>query len=140
MQFISRPFVVGERIEVMAPGSGSKWLVGVVERVDPMRTIIRSDACLPITIPNKVTARCPTSGVTCAKACARQVLLSTNPHKAALSGAIIPGLMCTTIRSVACWSTTSSYQVQQCSSVRHVHTADWQGTLQRLLCITSLPR
>ena len=55
VQFISRPFVVGERIEVMAPGSGSKWLVGVVERVDPMRTIIRSDACLPITIPNKVT-------------------------------------------------------------------------------------
>lgn len=55
VQFISRPFVVGERIEVMAPGSGSKWLVGVVERVDPMRTIIRSDACLPITIPNKVS-------------------------------------------------------------------------------------
>ena len=90
MQFISRPFVVGERIEVMAPGSGSKWLVGVVERVDPMRTIIRSDACLPITIPNKVTSGCPTVNVTCAEACSRHVLLSANPNKAGDSGAVVP--------------------------------------------------
>ena len=54
MQFISRPFVVGDRIEISSVG-GSKFVVGVVERVDPMRTIIRTDACMPITIPNKVT-------------------------------------------------------------------------------------
>ncbi|KAL3136343.1 hypothetical protein ABBQ38_005605 [Trebouxia sp. C0009 RCD-2024] len=51
--FISRPFVVGDRIEISSVG-GSKFVVGTVERVDPMRTIIRSDSCMPITIPNKV--------------------------------------------------------------------------------------
>ncbi len=53
LQFISRPFVVGDRIEISSVG-GSKFVVGVVERVDPMRTIIRTDSCMPITIPNKV--------------------------------------------------------------------------------------
>ena len=53
LQFISRPFVVGDRIEISSVG-GSKFVVGTVERVDPMRTIIRTDACMPITIPNKV--------------------------------------------------------------------------------------
>ena len=56
MQFISRPFVVGDRIEISSVG-GAKFVVGTVERVDPMRTIIRTDACMPITIPNKVC--CP---------------------------------------------------------------------------------
>ncbi|KAL0035679.1 hypothetical protein WJX79_007913 [Trebouxia sp. C0005] len=51
--FISRPFVVGDRIEISSVG-GSKFVVGTVERVDPMRTIIRTDSCMPITIPNKV--------------------------------------------------------------------------------------
>ena len=55
LQFISRPFVVGDRIEISSVG-GSKFVVGVVERVDPMRTIIRTDSCMPITIPNKVGA------------------------------------------------------------------------------------
>jgi len=45
--------VVGDRIEISSVG-GSKFVVGVVERVDPMRTIIRTDSCMPITIPNKV--------------------------------------------------------------------------------------
>lgn len=53
LQFISRPFVVGDRIEISSVG-GAKFVVGTVERVDPMRTIIRTDACMPITIPNKV--------------------------------------------------------------------------------------
>ena len=53
LQFISRPFVVGDRIEISSVG-GSKFVVGTVERVDPMRTIIRTDSCMPITIPNKV--------------------------------------------------------------------------------------
>jgi len=55
LQFISRPFVVGDRIEISSVG-GSKFVVGTVERVDPMRTIIRTDSCMPITIPNKVGA------------------------------------------------------------------------------------
>ncbi|KAK9807577.1 hypothetical protein WJX72_003191 [[Myrmecia] bisecta] len=51
--FLSRPFVVGDRIE-LTTGTGAKMLTGFVERVDPMRTIIRTDTCLPIMIPNKV--------------------------------------------------------------------------------------
>lgn len=53
LQFLSRPFVVGERIDVTT-GGGTKMLTGYVERVDPMRTIIRSDAGLPFMLPNKV--------------------------------------------------------------------------------------
>ena len=53
MQFLSRPFVVGDRVELSSAG-GERVLVGVIERVDPMRTIIRTDAALPVTIPNKV--------------------------------------------------------------------------------------
>ncbi|KAK9861810.1 hypothetical protein WJX84_000948 [Apatococcus fuscideae] len=51
--FLSRPFVVGDRVELLTSG-GSKFMVGYVERVDPMRTIFRTDACLPVMIPNKV--------------------------------------------------------------------------------------
>ncbi|KAL3162807.1 hypothetical protein ABBQ32_009265 [Trebouxia sp. C0010 RCD-2024] len=51
--FLSRPFVVGDRVELSSAG-GDRVLVGVIERVDPMRTIIRTDASLPVTIPNKV--------------------------------------------------------------------------------------
>lgn len=31
-------------------------MTGFVERVDPMRTILRTDTCLPVMIPNKVLA------------------------------------------------------------------------------------
>ena len=55
VQFLSRPFVVGDRVELLTSG-GSKFMVGYVERVDPMRTIFRTDACLPVMIPNKVTS------------------------------------------------------------------------------------
>ncbi|KAL0050270.1 hypothetical protein WJX82_007782 [Trebouxia sp. C0006] len=51
--FLSRPFVVGDRVE-LSSGGGERVMVGVIERVDPMRTIIRTDASLPVTIPNKV--------------------------------------------------------------------------------------
>ena len=50
-QFLSQPFVSGDRVE-MTGGPGK--LVGYIERVDPMRTILRTDSGLPITIPNKV--------------------------------------------------------------------------------------
>ena len=45
--------MVGDRVELSSAG-GERVLVGVIERVDPMRTIIRTDASLPVTIPNKV--------------------------------------------------------------------------------------
>ncbi len=48
-----REFVVGDRVEILTSG-GSRVITGTVERVDPMRTIMRSDAELPITMPNKV--------------------------------------------------------------------------------------
>lgn len=57
VQFLSRPFVVGDRVD-LSTGAGERVLVGVVERVDPMRTIIRTDACAPVTIPNKVSLQC----------------------------------------------------------------------------------
>ena len=53
MQFLSQPFVVGDRVEILTSGGG-RVITGTVERVDPMRTILRSDAELPITMPNKV--------------------------------------------------------------------------------------
>lgn len=56
MQFLSRPFVVGDRVE-LSSGGGERVMVGVIERVDPIRTIIRTDASLPVTIPNKVLSR-----------------------------------------------------------------------------------
>jgi len=45
--------VVGDRVEILTSGGGSVT-TGTIERVDPMRTILRSDAELPITMPNKV--------------------------------------------------------------------------------------
>lgn len=53
MQFLSRPFVVGERIDI-SHSSGARFMTGFVERVDPMRTILVTDTCLPVMIPNKV--------------------------------------------------------------------------------------
>ncbi|CAL8465906.1 g5442 [Coccomyxa elongata] len=52
MQFLSRPFVVGDRIDI-ASGSGAKFATGYVERVDPIYTVLRTDTGLPVTIPNK---------------------------------------------------------------------------------------
>ena len=54
MQFLSRPFVVGERIDISF-SSGGKFMTGYVEQVAPMRTILRTDSCVPVTIPNKVS-------------------------------------------------------------------------------------
>lgn len=38
----------------MTTSGGARVLTGYVERVDPMRTIMRSDAGLPYMLPNKV--------------------------------------------------------------------------------------
>eukprot|EP00884_Botryococcus_braunii_P021949 jgi/Botrbrau1/8438/Bobra.0237s0057.1 len=51
--FLSRPFVVGDRVEISTP-SGSKSIVGVVEKIEPMSTHLRTNQWLPIIVPNKV--------------------------------------------------------------------------------------
>ena len=52
MQFLTQPFVVGERVTLMS--GGSKVVTGKVESIDPLNTIIRDDEGVPITIPNTV--------------------------------------------------------------------------------------
>lgn len=52
MQFITRPFVVGDRVELRT-SSGASVVTGLVERIAPMHTTIRSDLNTPVTIPNK---------------------------------------------------------------------------------------
>ncbi|GMH34210.1 hypothetical protein BSKO_02044 [Bryopsis sp. KO-2023] len=53
--FLSRPFVAGDRIEVFA-SNGNRVLGGVVEHVNPLRTVIRVDKGYPLEVPNKVLA------------------------------------------------------------------------------------
>jgi hypothetical protein len=50
--FLSRPFVPGDSITVQAPGA--ILVSGVVERVAPMRTLLRTDDGVLVTLPNKV--------------------------------------------------------------------------------------
>jgi len=50
--YLTRPFVVGERVTLQTP-SGAPVVTGVVERIDPMRTLVRSDRATPVSIPNK---------------------------------------------------------------------------------------
>lgn len=52
VQFVTRPFVVGDRVKLSGTGGGV-ILTGVVERIDPMRTCIRTDDSVPVAIPNK---------------------------------------------------------------------------------------
>ncbi|KAL4423213.1 hypothetical protein ABPG77_000005 [Micractinium sp. CCAP 211/92] len=48
--YSGRPFVVGDRIELLA--RGSRVLEGVVVQIEPMRTILRDDSGAPIYINN----------------------------------------------------------------------------------------
>ncbi len=52
LQFLSRPFVVGDRIDILTSG-GTKFATGFVERVDPIYTVLRTDTGTPVTINNK---------------------------------------------------------------------------------------
>lgn len=49
VQLITRPMVVGDRVTLR----GAAEVVGVVERVDFTRTIIRDDFDTPVSVPNK---------------------------------------------------------------------------------------
>lgn len=52
VQFLTQPFVVGERVTLLS--GGSKVVTGKVESIDPLNTVIRDDEGVPITIPNTV--------------------------------------------------------------------------------------
>lgn len=47
--------MVGDRVKIHTNSGGAPAFVGTVERVDPMRTTLRSDQDLPTVIPNKVS-------------------------------------------------------------------------------------
>jgi small-conductance mechanosensitive channel len=51
LQFFTRIFVVGERVTLQGVGGGTV-VEGVVERIDPMRTLLRTDAGMPVALPN----------------------------------------------------------------------------------------
>jgi MscS family membrane protein len=50
--YVTRPFVVGERVTLQTQAGGAV-ATGVVERIDPMRTVVRSDKGMPLAIPNR---------------------------------------------------------------------------------------
>jgi small-conductance mechanosensitive channel len=52
LQFLSRPFVVGDRVQMT--GIGGVKASGVVEVVEPMRTLLRTDDGAAVRVPNKV--------------------------------------------------------------------------------------
>ena len=60
LQFLSRPVVVGDRIDILTSG-GTKFATGFVERVDPIYTVLRTDTGTPVTINNKVCLPLPQS-------------------------------------------------------------------------------
>lgn len=51
-QFLTRPFIVGDRVELKTTGGGTV-LTGIVERIDVMRTLIRTDKSIPVAVPNR---------------------------------------------------------------------------------------
>ena len=51
LQVIVRPLVVGERVTL----SGAVNVTGVVEQLDFLQTVLRTDTHIPYTLPNKVS-------------------------------------------------------------------------------------
>lgn len=60
--YASRPFVVGDRVQLKSLG-GTTVVEGVVEQILPMRTVIRTDSKAPVFINNKV--RVAVAGMCC---------------------------------------------------------------------------
>eukprot|EP00878_Enallax_costatus_P018045 GHUV01018974.1.p1 GENE.GHUV01018974.1~~GHUV01018974.1.p1 ORF type:complete len:531 (+),score=75.48 GHUV01018974.1:260-1852(+) len=60
--FLSRPFVPGDAITVQGPSNF--WISGTVERVTPMRTLMRTDDDVLVTMPNKVCCQSDMYGST----------------------------------------------------------------------------
>jgi small-conductance mechanosensitive channel len=51
-QFLSRPFVAGDSITVQS--TRHVIVSGTVERITPLRTLMRTDDDVLVTVPNKV--------------------------------------------------------------------------------------
>jgi small-conductance mechanosensitive channel len=54
LQFLSRPFVAGDSITVQS--TRHVIVSGTVERITPLRTLMRTDDDVLVTVPNKVGA------------------------------------------------------------------------------------
>jgi hypothetical protein len=52
LQFLSRPFVAGDSITVQS--TRHVIVSGTVERITPLRTLMRTDDDVLVTVPNKV--------------------------------------------------------------------------------------
>lgn len=50
--YLTRPFVAGERISLLT-AAGGVVVTGTVERIDIMRCVVRNDAGMPLSIPNR---------------------------------------------------------------------------------------
>ena len=50
--YLTRPFVAGERISLLT-AAGGVVATGTVERIDIMRCVVRNDAGMPLSIPNR---------------------------------------------------------------------------------------
>ena len=50
--YLTRPFVAGERISLLT-AAGGVVATGTVERIDLMRCVVRNDAGMPLSIPNR---------------------------------------------------------------------------------------
>lgn len=71
---------MGDRVELKTTGGGSV-LLGTVEKIDVMRTIVRSDKGVPVAVPNRRAALqrlTPHSHAT--PACLFQASMITSPH------------------------------------------------------------
>eukprot|EP00208_Stichococcus_sp_RCC1054_P002075 CAMPEP_0206143598 /NCGR_PEP_ID=MMETSP1473-20131121/21126_1 /ASSEMBLY_ACC=CAM_ASM_001109 /TAXON_ID=1461547 /ORGANISM="Stichococcus sp, Strain RCC1054" /LENGTH=378 /DNA_ID=CAMNT_0053539075 /DNA_START=157 /DNA_END=1294 /DNA_ORIENTATION=- len=55
--FLTQPFVVGERVDLLG-GGGGVIVSGIVETVTPMNTIVRRDDGVPVLLPNSTAAEC----------------------------------------------------------------------------------
>jgi hypothetical protein len=56
LQFLSRPFVAGDSITVQS--TRHVIVSGTVERITPLRTLMRTDDDVLVTVPNKVRLGC----------------------------------------------------------------------------------
>jgi hypothetical protein len=56
LQFLSRPFVAGDSITVQS--TRHVIVSGTVERITPLRTLMRTDDDVLVTVPNKVRPTC----------------------------------------------------------------------------------
>ncbi|CAL5229355.1 g12666 [Coccomyxa viridis] len=74
--FLTRPFVVGDKVELKTQTGGSV-LHGTVVRIEVMRTIVRTEAGIPVAIPNKAVTEMIVSNESLAHPDSRQAGATT---------------------------------------------------------------